>query len=149
MHLKTEQFQLDPGRGIGMISFGDGVEQIQKTLGLPDETDEPIPEFLLWDYRALKLGIGFLPPDWPSNTTPKQVFRITARHPETTIWEKKLIGLRESEVLAMFRDHGYGSFTVSEEVLGTSKYRSFESEPLNLRLDFRDEVLRIIFLSKP
>ncbi len=72
----------------------------------------------------------------------KRVVDFMTRHPATTLWGKRIIRRPENEILDLFREHGCGSFTVSDELLGPLKYKTYRIEQLHVVLDFSDGLLR-------
>jgi hypothetical protein len=135
-------YRIEPGQGIGGIKFGDSAEQLQKILGPPDEIDNVDEATAFWCYSALKLRFLFLSADWPEGTMSKHLVHFMTRHPATTLWGKRIIGLPKDEVLEMFKERCFGSFVEFDEFVGRLSYRIVRLEQLPVVLDFSEGLLK-------
>jgi hypothetical protein len=131
------------------VEFGATTQQVQNQLGLPDETENLDQSTTLWCYKLLKLEIAFQSADWPSADMEKHVVQFVTRHPAITLWGEQIIGRHEAEVLGIFREHGFGSPSVSEEAIGQFSFKTFRFQNLSVVLDFRDGLLRSVLCRDP
>jgi hypothetical protein len=141
--------RIDICHGIGDVRFGDSTKQVQTRLGYPDEIDNLGESTTLWNYRVLKFEIAFQSADWPFTSADKRVVQFLTRNPMTTLWAKPIIGAHETEVLRVFREHGYNRVTISSDIVGPFNYRTFQLHQLPIVLDFRDGVLRSVLCWDP
>jgi hypothetical protein len=147
---RMEQFHVDkkalhviePDHGIGVVKFGESPDEVQEHLGLPDETEILDESTMFLRYSALKLSFAFRSVHCPSGAMSKRLVHFMSRHSKTTLWKKKIIGRPENEVLDIFREHGHGSFTAADEIMGSLSYRTFRFDQPHVLLDSSGGLIR-------
>lgn len=130
--------------GLGEIKFGFTTGDVERRLGAPDEAetlDSGTESAVMWFYAEERLQIIF---QKSATDEAMRITQLTTSHPAATLWGSRIIARRESEVLALFKTHGYEDFTASDESVGTQSYKSFRIENLRVTLDFRDGLLQHI-----
>ena len=136
--------------GLGHLKFGFTTADVERDLGSPNETetfhsetDSPV----MWYYANQKLQIIFQSSVCGSAAATGEVKRITqftTSHPATTLWGKKMIGLRENEVLALFAERGYHGFVEWDDSLKIPGYKSLRMQDIRVTLAFQDGVLECV-----
>jgi hypothetical protein len=140
---------IEIGRGLGDIKFGMSLEEVRQRLGAPDEieTFDETESVVLWYYSNHKLQIIFLTsargPGSPVDE-PRRVNQLTTSHPDVILWDRRIIGQNEDEVLNLFRANGYDGFVREEEPVRSLKYTSYRLDKSRMTLEFRDGLLRFI-----
>jgi len=127
---------IELARGLGNIKFGLTTQDVQRSLGAPDEAETLDPgtdSAVMWYYADQKLQIVF-----QKSTTDEamRLIQITTGHPRATLWGARIIGRPENAVLALFKAHGHEGVIKCDKSVGAQKYKSFRLESLRVTLDF-------------
>jgi hypothetical protein len=105
---------IEPNSGLGPLLFGVSPEEARIHLGAPDTTDEhagPAPELGFgWGYNRLHLDVFFHTPglfggSW-NPKGPMQLVMFTCGNTGLTLWGERIVGLNETEVMAILRRFG-------------------------------------------
>jgi hypothetical protein len=135
-------------QGLGAIKFGMAMEEVRQCLGNPDEVEilDENESVIMWAYTNHKLQVLFqtFHCEPASSEELRRVTQLTTRHPDALLWETKIIGRSENDVLGLFRAQGYDGFVREEEPVGSLTYTSYRLNSSRVSLDFRDGLLRFI-----
>jgi len=136
-----------PNEGLGGLKFGSSTEEVSSYLGAPDKVydNSHCPLALGWSYRRPSLTVAFHSDDISAGQ-PFRLILFTSSDVKTTLYESRIIGLSESEVLAFFKSHRHQNL----DVLGDEGYPKgmsinvIRARDLNIDLHFQRGLLRAV-----
>ncbi len=130
-----KSLEIKPKIGFGEIEFGEYLDNIVSLLGEAEEIDtieeDEEMNMLILHYWELGFSVIF------EGGAKQIVSGFETDHPEATMFEKKVIGMSEQDIINLMQDNGLGDYdTEMEEV---DKRISFDDEMLDFY--FRDDKL--------
>lgn len=106
-------FTIHPNKGIGTVAFGTDMEEFVATYGEPEEVqnfddDEELNTTVLhyWNKGVSAFFVGLSKP---------VLAGIETDHPDTTLLDKKIIGMTEEQLKELMKANGYENFEVDFE----------------------------------
>ncbi|MFC6996557.1 hypothetical protein [Rufibacter roseus] len=131
MELEKQQFdnEIQLGRGIGDLTFGLSMEQVEDIMGEPEEIEESSEEdefehkaFNYWD-----TGFSF----YFDKEDDYRLSCIETANPNVTLWGKKIFELSLQEVEDLFKANGVQSVE-KEKIENNVTCLSYEKEMIDL-----------------
>jgi hypothetical protein len=134
---------INPGAGLGKLTFGLSRSEITAILGDPDDvdvyTDEEESTTESWHYDEIELSVSFEEcEDW-------KMTAIAVSDPNFTLNDQKLIGLERDELIEKLKAMNLGEVSFedwSSAEMPDHKLVSIDSLSLNFWLEF-DELTEI------
>lgn len=106
-------YEIIPKKGLGDLTFGMDMEKVVLGLGEPEEMDnfesEEEMNAVLLHYWEKGVSIFF------EGHTQQILVGMETDHPKATLYEKKIIGMPEKEVIALMEANGAGDYDREEE----------------------------------
>lgn len=106
-------FEIFPNKGLGNLSFGTDMESFVATYGEPEEVqnfddDEELSTTVLhyWKDGISAFFVGLSDP---------VLAGLEIDHPESSLFNKKIIGIEEEELVNYMKQHGYNNFETDFE----------------------------------
>lgn len=106
-------FEIFPNKGLGNLSFGTDMESFVANYGEPEEVqnfddDEELSTTVLhyWKNGLSAFFVGLSGPILAG---------IEIDHTETSLFNKKILGITEEELVAFMKQHGYKNFETDFE----------------------------------
>lgn len=123
------EYKIEPGVGMGVLLFGTTAKEVIDILGDPveiekDDDDDFPSEMWLYPQFNLTLfmeGVG----------EEKLLICIETDHPDTTLFDKRIFGLKEKELLELMKKYDAGESDQEDEAWGERRL-SFDE----LMIDF-------------
>ncbi len=130
-----KSLEIKPKVGFGEIEFGEYLDNIVSLLGEAEEIDtieeDEEMNMLILHYWELGFSVIF------EGSTKQIVSGFETDHTDATMFEKKVIGMSEQDIVKLMQENGLGEYeTEMEEV---DKRISFDDEMLDFY--FRDDKL--------
>ena len=128
-------FNIYPNKGLGELEFGIDMESFVSKYGEPEEVqsfdeDEELDTTILhyWKSGISAFFVGYSAP---------VLAGVEIGHPDTSLFNKKIIGLSEDELINLMKQHGYENFETDLE--DTDKRLSYDVGMMDFF--FRDKKL--------
>jgi hypothetical protein len=120
--MMLSSFEIIPNKGLGELHFGTDIETFVNKYGEPEEVqnieeDEALNTTILhyWKDGFSAFFVGFSAPILAG---------IEIDHPDATLFDKKILGMTEEELIDLMKKHGFKNFET--ELEETDKRLSYD-----------------------
>ena len=125
-----ESLEIKPKEGFGEIKFGEYLDNIVTLLGEAEEIDtieeDEEMNMLILHYWELGFSIIF------EGSTKQVVSGFETDHPDATMFDKKILGMSEEDLISWMKENGIVNY-------------ESEQEEIDKRVSYDDEMLDFYF----
>lgn len=141
--MKSLSLEIKPLKGFGELEFGASPQEVIKYLGEPDDQEQMDDEYeniLIFHYDEKDISVFF-----EEGESDKELVNFESVNEETTLFGKKIFAMKEKEIIAMLKEHGYTEMDV--EMLEDDDYQNekrISFDEIMVDFFFEDEVLTAV-----
>jgi hypothetical protein len=141
--MKSLSLEIKPLKGFGELEFGANPQQVIEYLGEPDDQEQMDDEYeniLIFHYDEKDISVFF-----EEGESDKELVNFESVNDETTLFGKKIFAMKEKEIIALLKEHGYTEMDVEmleDEDYQNEKRVSFDE--IMVDFFFEDEVLTAV-----
>jgi hypothetical protein len=141
--MKSLSLEIKPLKGFGELEFGANPKQVIEYLGEPDDQEQMDDEYeniLIFHYDEKDISVFF-----EEGESDKELVNFESVNDETTLFGKKIFAMKEKEIIALLKEHGYTEMDVEmleDEDYQNEKRVSFDE--IMVDFFFEDEVLTAV-----